>query len=219
MRWILALLVASNILYFFWQNHLRPAAGIQIASSALEAESSTLPPVQLLGEKQKPVTPGTAERTSADHAAAKNILLGGFVQQEVAEELRQRLLSLGVAGRLVSKEVKTGEEYWVYMSPLSSKAATLRLLKELQARKIDGFLITQGELANGISLGIFQFENSAQAVLDRLELAGYQAQIKKISRQQSSYWFEVSTPDQRLLDDGTLRALLKDFPSLQHLQE
>lgn len=218
MRWILALLVASNILYFFWQNHLRPIPESPAAGRML-ASTSVLPPVLLLGEKQRLVPPVAAEIKDSERSAAKTILLGGFVQQEVADELRQRLLSLGVDGRMVAKEVAAEEEYWVYMLPLSSRAATLRLLKELQARKIDGFLISQGELANGISLGIFQFENSAQAVLDRLELAGYQAQLKKISRQQSSYWFEVSVKGQRLLDDRTLQSLLKDFPDLQHLQE
>lgn len=218
MRWILALLVASNILYFFWQNQLRPIPESPAAGRML-ASTSILPPVLLLGEKQRLVPPVAAEIKDAERSAAKTILLGGFAQQEVADEVRQRLLSLGVDGRMVAKEVAAEEEYWVYMPPLSSRAATLRLLKELQARKIDGFLISQGELANGISLGIFQFENSAQAVLDRLELAGYQAQLKKISRQQSSYWFEVSVTGQRLLDDRTLQSLLKDFPGLQHLQE
>ena len=94
----------------------------------------------------------------------------------------------------------------------------MRLLKELQARKLDGFLIAQGELANGISLGIFPHENSAEAILERLRQGGYQAQIKRISRKQAVYWFEVSQSGKRLVDEGVLQLLLKDFPGLQYTQ-
>lgn len=217
MRWILVLLVASNILYFFWHNHLRPVPEKPVTELLLEAGEAALPPVVLLAERQKKAGPEARAGTAS--STAHKMLLGGFTQQEMADELRQRLLSLGIDGRLVTSELAAGEEFWVYMAPLSSRAATLRLLKELQARKIDGFLITQGELANGISLGIFQHESSAVAVLERLDLAGYQAKIKNISRQQSLYWFEVSAAGRRLLDDRTLSVLSVDFPGLQHWQE
>ena len=88
----------------------------------------------------------------------------------------------------------------------------------MQARKLDGFLIAQGELANGISLGIFPHENSAEAILERLRQGGYQAQIKKISRKQEVFWFEVSSGSERLIDEATLQILLKDFPGMQYTQ-
>ncbi len=188
-----------------------------LEQDAYSQEFRRLPAVLLLDEVRD------ANRTIQQQPTEKaesggQVLLGGFLAKERGEELRQRLLSLGIDGGLIQKEVAAEQEYWVYLPPLSSRAATLRQLKELQARKMDGFLIAQGELANGISLGIFPHQNSAEAVQERLKDAGYQAQIKQISRMQSAYWFEVSVSGQRLLDEKSLQGLMKDFPEMRYAQ-
>lgn len=218
MRWILLLLVLVNLGYFAWETYTGTSVPVRDAGVVKVIQKSGLPPVLLVSEK--PAT-GSANTERKEPAAEREagqgkIVLGGFDSRERIEALRQRLLSLGLDGRIVEQSLDAEMEYWVYLPPLASRAATLRLLRELQARKVDGFLIAQGELANGISLGIFPREDSAKAVQVRLLNAGYQAQIKMISRQQSAYWFEVSGESQRLLDDEMLKELLDDFEGLQH---
>lgn len=188
-----------------------------LGQDAYSQEFRRLPAVLLLDEVRD--SNRTIQQQPTEKAeSGGQVLLGGFLARERGEELRQRLLSLGIDGYLIQKEVAAEQEYWVYLPPLSSRAATLRQLKELQARKLDGFLIAQGELANGISLGIFPHQNSAEAVQERLKDAGYQAQIKQISRMQSAYWFEVSVAGQRLLDEKSLQGLMKDFPEMRYAQ-
>ncbi|TDQ36368.1 SPOR domain-containing protein [Thiopseudomonas denitrificans] len=218
MRLILLVLVAANIAYFAWQNYFNIYPERSVPVRVVESQVNGLPSLVLLSESRVERSWQQTNPVVPQGLPGGRILLGGFVSRDEVDELRQRLLGLGIAGQVVQKDVPAEEEFWVYMPPLSSRAATLRLLKELQARKLDGYLITQGELANGISLGIFPHENSAEAVLERLQMAGYQAQIKKISRNQTAYWFEVSAAAQRLLDDKLLESLLKDFPLMQYSQ-
>lgn len=216
MRALLILLVMANIGYFAWYNYFKPASPVPVTRN--EPVSAKLPGLTLLGEAGAAQSGRKAAAGSLPDAGANLMLLGGFIEQETAGALRQRMLGLGINGQVIRQEMPAEQEYWVYLPPLSSRAATLRLLKELQARKLDGFLIAQGELANGISLGIFPHENSAEAILERLRQGGYQAQIKKISRKQAIYWFEVSSGGERLIDEGILQMLLKDFPGMQYTQ-
>ena len=217
MRSVLILLLLANVGYFAWQNYFKPDVAV-LPAKTVQVTSNNLPALVLLSEARQKPAMAQGEPPEFSGAAAGTLLLGGFVERSRIEELRQRLLSLGVGGEIVERQQATEEEYWVYMPPLSSRAATLRLLKELQARRLDGFLITQGELANGISLGIFPHENSADAILERLQIAGYQAKIKRIARAQSVYWFQVARDGQGLVDERMLRALSNDFQGMQHAQ-
>ncbi len=216
MRVLLILLIMANIGYFAWYNYFRPAAPVSIVRS--KTITAQLPSLTLLGEPGAERAGRQAASVSLPDAENGLMLLGGFFDQATASAFEHRMLELGIDGQLVRQERPAEQEYWVYLPPLSSRAATLRLLKELQARKLDGFLIAQGELANGISLGIFPHENSAEAILERLRQGGYQAQIKKISRKQEVFWFEVSSGSERLIDEATLQVLLKHFPGMQYTQ-
>lgn len=223
MRWVFFLLVAANLAYFGWVTYLRPA-GIVSANTAKLSVDNELSiagkgVVTLISEVENQKNQLQNETSSLPLTGGGKALLGGFIDPQAIEALKQRLLSFGVDGQVVRMEVEAEKEFWVYLSPLSSRAATLRLLKELQARKLDGFLISQGELANGISLGIFPQEATAVAVQERVKLAGYEAQLKEITRSQDAYWFEVGAAGQRLLDENMLSALLTDFPGLQHRQQ
>lgn len=219
MRWLFFILLGSNMLYFGWVSYLRPDAKLPVSRAGFQqgTEEATAP-LQLLSEVESNKTAVAEVKTVDPAGQSDRILLGGFVDIQSIEALKQRMLSYGIAGQVARIQVEAGKEYWVYLSPLSSRAATLRLLRELQARKLDGFMISQGELANGISLGIFPQEVSARAVMDRVRSAGYEAQLKEISRNQDAYWYEIEPAGQRLLDEGVLSELIKDFPGLQHQQ-
>lgn len=216
MRILLFLLVAANIGYFAWYNYSRPAAPAPALSSTTTA--AKLPGLTLLAEVPASQPDNKAADTGLSDAGGELMLLGGFFEQESADALKQRLFGLGIDGQLVQQEKPAEREYWVYLPPLSSRTATLRLLKELQARKLDGFLIAQGELANGISMGIFPHESLAEEVMQRLQESGYQARIKTVSRKQAVYWFEVASRSEQLIDERTLQLLLKDFPAMQFTQ-
>lgn len=79
-------------------------------------------------------------------------------------------------------------DYWVDLAPLASAQDSLRQLKELQARKIDSYIIAQGDLVNGVSLDIFARADMAQSVIRLLRAAGYQPKLRELARAQRTYW-------------------------------
>lgn len=150
-------------------------------------------------------------------AQLEMLLLGGFVDKQLAEKLQQRLVSLDIQSKTTSLESQVDLEYWVYLAPMASRQASVRQLKELQARQIEGYLITKGELANGVSLGMFAREDSAYSVVERLREAGYEPLVRTIERTQPLYWVIVAKESRRLVGQDLLKQLVQDFNEMKHL--
>jgi cell division septation protein DedD len=144
------------------------------------------------------------------------LFLGSFEQVDDAAAVEQRLLSLDIRSRVQSMDAAAGVDYWVYLPPLASRQASLRQLRELQARKIDSYIITQGDLSNGISLGIFPRSDSAESVMQRLRDAGYEPLLRELTRAHRSFWVRIAPESRRLADDSLLERLAFDFKGLQH---
>jgi hypothetical protein len=165
-------------------------------------------------------SPVSSERkvveSGVDGAQSACMFLGSFQSSGDAEVLRERLAGLDIESSIQEIEAVSGVDYWVYLPPLASRGASLRQLKELQARQIDSFIIAEVELTNGISLGIFPRYDSALSVMTRLKEAGYEPALKELPRDQRSFWVRVDPQRVRLLDDQLLEGLANSFNELRH---
>lgn len=211
MRWMFLLLVVLNVFYYVWHQQQAPLRAKEVAPLAMLPQGKH--DIQLLSESD---TPARRERVVVEESEAVCLFLGGFEQESQAVVIEQRLLSLDIRSRVQSVDAAAGLDYWVYLPPLASRQASLRQLKELQARRIDSYIITQGELANGISLGIFPRVDSAESVMQRLRDAGYEPALKELPRAHRSYWVRIAPESRRLADDSLLQRLAFDFNGLQH---
>lgn len=213
MRWLFLGLLILNALYFVWsqQDFANSIDEVKSVAPSLAAQGQ----VQLIAE----VTDVQRRAQSFDKRQeyAEIMLLGGFADEQVAQKLQQRLLSLDIQSKISALDNQVDIEYWVYLAPLASRQASVRQLKEMQARKIDGYLITQGDLTNGISLGMFAREDSAQSVAERLKEAGYEPSIRAIERSQRLYWVGINEESRRLVDPVLLKQLVSDFAEMKHL--
>ena len=214
MRWILLLLLLLNAFYYVWHQQQAPLRAKEVAPAA--AYQTARKDIQLLSEADASGARVHAPPAAAPVEAAVCLFLGSFEQEEGARVVEQRLLSLDIEADVRSVNAAAGVEYWVYLPPLASRQASLRQLRELQARRIDSYIITQGELANGISLGIFPRSDSAASVMQRLRNAGYEPQVRELSRAHRSFWVRVSPESRRLADEFLLGQLAVDFAGLQH---
>lgn len=215
MRWLFIGLVIINIFYFIWRQQDFSSSEQQL-EIVKPQQTERGQQVRLLSEVLS-VEEGQAVGAKLDQSPAEELLLGGFSDQATVLELQQRLLSLDIASRVTALESQVDIEYWVYLQPLPSRQASVRQLKELQARGIEGYLITQGDLANGISLGMFAREDSALGVVGRLSEAGYETLIKPVERSQRLYWVVIAADARRLVDEKLLKQLVEDFGEMQHL--
>lgn len=216
MRWIFLLLLLLNIALFAWENRRAPTAGGELSLSA-----TTVPAVapsqslRLLAELPR-LAVSQEHTVVAPEVGASCLVLGGFESVERARQLEQRLLSLDIAARVVAIEASFGADHWVYIPPLASRQASLRQLRELQARKIDSYLITEGELANGILLGVFTRVEAAVEVAEKLRAGGYAPQVRELPRIYQEHWVRIAAQDQRLVDAAMLQRLAGDFSDLKH---
>lgn len=213
MRWVFLLLVVLNLFYFVWSGQQVPLPVQEVEPMALyQAGKKEL---QLLDAsdrvKVRPRIQGS-EMAEDDQAC---LFLGSFQEEAGARQVEQRLIALDIQAEVRPVSAAAGLDYWVYMPPLGSRQASLRQLKELQARGIDSYIITQGDLANGISLGIFPRRDSAESVVQRLQRAGYEPLLRELPREQRSFWVRIDPASRRLADD-VLPQLVSDFRELQH---
>lgn len=210
MRWLLMLLVVLNLLFYLF--HLNQAGPVAEPSSQLTA-STREPDIRLLSEAEP-----FLRRKPVNDSSNLCLLIGGFNEESVAQAVEQRLLSLDIESRTQAVDEAAGVDYWVYLPPLVSRQASLRQLRELQSRNIDSYIITVGDLSNGISLGIFSRKDSAESVVSRLQGVDYTALIRELPRSHRRYWVRVAGEHKPLLGDELLAELVDSFPALESRQ-
>lgn len=211
MRWLFMLLALLNLLFYLFQlNQASP-----VAKELMEFhEPSRDTDIKLLAEA-KPMVRRAPMQTLDKNAC---LFLGGFDEESAALAIEQRLLSLDIDSQVEPTNEAAGVDYWVYLPPLVSRQASLRQLRELQSRNIDSYIITVGDLSNGISLGIFSRKDSAESVVTRLQSVDYTALIRELPRTHRRYWVQVDGARQHFLGAPLLAELMKDFPGLERRQ-
>lgn len=213
MRWTFLFLLVLNLFYYVWHQQQAPLRVKEIQPVSLYR--GTQQDIQLVSEAESPQL--SVSSVAADSAQASTCLfLGGFEREDVAKAIEQRLLSTDIKAEVEIVDAASGLDFWVYLAPLASRQASLRQLKELQARKIDSYIISQGDLVNGISLGIFPRNDSAQSVMQRLREAGYEPLLRELARAHRNYWVKIAPQSRILLNDALLERLAEDFSGLEH---
>lgn len=136
--------------------------------------------------------------------------VGPFAEQGAGERFTVLLRDANIGSRLVPVDVVKGAENWVMIPSQGSRKASLALLKELQAKKIDSYLITEGEHRNAISLGLFMKQSSAEGVLEQMKLEGYEAQVEVRERTSKEFWVHVQASKDGYIDRESLEKLVND---------
>lgn len=191
MRWIFFSLVFGNLLLLvvFWQKQQTAAADV----AALELPGNVRPLllVSEAGESLRPLskTAQTQSLSRSDMCYAA----GPYSDELDARHLLARVAAVGLTGKLNTVEVETGQpaEFWVHVPPRSSREEALRTLKELQKRKVDSYIITQGDLAEGVSLGLFRNKDSAYNLQKQVAEYGMAVEVLVVNESRREFWVEV----------------------------
>ncbi|OUR88341.1 hypothetical protein A9Q81_24160 [Gammaproteobacteria bacterium 42_54_T18] len=205
MRWIFLCLISFNLVYFSWQQWLDSERPRQVEARAVastqEGERLMLLTERLpeMGSSAPPPTIGLAKASpvhqAVDHVEHKKQALcphaGPFDAESDAVELVELLSSDNFLAQVQSVEISKEVDNWVLIPAKVSKKASMVLLKELQAKKIDSYLVAEGEHRNAISLGLFNKQSSAEGVQERMLAAGYKSNIQTLERLTFEYWVRV----------------------------
>ena len=113
-------------------------------------------------------------------------MVGPFAGRDAAAGFVERLAATYEIGSAVRElELPAGSRYQVYLLPEDSYRSALRRLSELQAKKVDSYIIPSGEFENGISLGMFSQQKLAKQHAADMKAIGLAPRMKEIER---TYW-------------------------------
>jgi len=186
MRWVFLSLVCLNLLVMVWfwraqgveTNELRPAQEQQGDKLVLISE---LQP-ELLTYKESAATESIG--------GARCYSVGPLKDKIDAKHIQVRAEALGFEAKMRALATGSQVEHWVHVPPLADRSAALQLLREMHQRKIDSYVVTQGELAEGISLGLFRNKESATNLMLKMNELGYGVEIKEVVRGAKELWLE-----------------------------
>lgn len=206
MRWIVLTLLISNIAYFAWEfihadnagrplaaeSTLEPLAGkkLVLLTERLPAQTSSAPPPAPIV-----VVEPTPVHRPVDSVEVKKqsmcVSVGPYEVETDGKTLIKNLSVEGYQARLESLELSRDVQFWVLLPPAKSRKEAMAALRNLQAKRIDSYLISSGEMKNAISLGLFNKEQSARGVLASVREAGFPAELLEKERVQSEFWVRI----------------------------
>jgi hypothetical protein len=202
MRWLVFFLFVLNGLIFVWFSFQEERQAQIAEQETREAfDFSSVKKITLLSELPEP---DLDARDARQHLGNDNgvqssqiieeaiadtcVLIGPFLEVISAKQAKSRLEESGLPSKTVMVLKELPAINWVYIAPLADRKTALALLRDLQSKNIDSFLIADGEFENGISLGFFSSLDSALAVLAERKKQGYPVSLVEKKRDQKTYW-------------------------------
>ncbi|WP_461538640.1 SPOR domain-containing protein [Spongorhabdus nitratireducens] len=227
MRWFFLLSLVANIVFFMMnhagyleQNH-NPESNASLPDTLggqkllLLSESLAVKEIteeQIVTEARAPEwLPDQSDQNTTEGEEVNCVWLGPLADDKEASQLQQRLFVISIPARIIDNKIETSPDYWVYMKPLVNRDEAARLRKELHAKKIDSFVINEGDLRNGLSLGLFSREQAAKKLQQNIYRAGYETDIRLVPRYRHEFWVELSEASDQLMEDKLWESLQQQF--------
>lgn len=208
-KWLALVLVFFNIAYFVWAVAVPSTTAelskvseprvqgvkLKLLDELSEVERSDLANKDTANEQQEfPVEQIVNEENIQDSLIGTEPYcpsLGPFENKPKLKEVGQRLADSGLKVEVRTVVIDSNEKYRVYLPPFSDRENAAEALKKLRAKKIDSYIMSDGELNNAISLGIFSTKDSAEGLVKKMLSHGYQAKIQGTQLDTEVYWLDV----------------------------
>ncbi len=189
MRWVFLSLVCLNLLVMVW--FWRDQAGLSSAEQRIPQKALEGKRLTLISELDRDDLEYKAKQKAVGtRNGSRCYSVGPFGDENDAKFLGIRAEALGFRSDLRRLATGGSIEHWVHVPPLPDRQQSLQMLRELQGRGVDSYIITQGELAEGISLGLFRNQSSADNLVAKMKGLGYRVIIKEVLRGEKELWLE-----------------------------
>lgn len=135
-------------------------------------------------EPAKPEVAKTDAKAADKKADAKPKLVcyqATDLDSAAASKLKAALNKAGLAAKMhetVQETGRTGGKFWVYLPSYANRDEAVKQSAALKDKGFDNYIVnTEGENKNGLSMGLFSQEDSAKAMVKRLNDSGYPAKL------------------------------------------
>ncbi len=237
MRWLFLILLAANILYFGWALNQQTHEDIRNAAAAMPVPSGArklrlirdLPSPPPLRQTAAVPAPGTAVNLAPMPKDLVSRLPQIDVTNLAAESVQNTCLTFGplpdeqqttaLADWFRSRQARVQQRsssprdkslFWIYLAPLGTEAGARAVLDELKKKGISDYrLISQGDLKNAVSLGLYSSQAAVNDRLAQLRHQGYKPVVVPYTGTGRVYWLDVKIPG----GTSALRDVYQGFPS------
>jgi hypothetical protein len=239
MRTFAVLMMLLNLAYLAWnqirqedsaamssgQSFFRPAEQSlvllaelpQVSSPAQEQEEASSESVDPAFSEQNTEgeTPVLANPEQNAIPQSQCVDIAGFDDESEAAAFITEISEMNIAGSLEVRQEQVSSTWWVHLPPFGSQSEAQIVIDELVAKGIDNFYMRTGELAGGISLGVFSRERTALVAQSELRDRGYEASIKEIPRYVSKPYVAIEAADPLQLESPEWKAFLATKTKLE----
>ena len=208
MRYIAIFLLLANIAYFVW---LRSGASPVVVSAPTPARPLLNSGLTLVSEY---------EQQLAQRPALSCFTVSSFISVDDASSFIIEIGGIASDARVSLGGDPLSPQYRVFLAPASSRGIatiTLDSLSESIAAaqmEIETYFITRGPLENGIALGVFSEQASAQNTQSRVLQLGYPAEIEEIPRSTGEIRVQLQVLEQEALENPAWLELTGDRTGL-----
>lgn len=166
---------------------------------------------QVVAENKAPILPMHDDKLLCE-------LIGPFESDEVAKNFVERLKAIEVVSSLKDIELPAGPGYWVYLEPLNNRQEAIRMLRELQAKRIDSYVIPKGDLVNGISLGMFSKKALSDARVKEMSAIGLSPKVEEIERFYREVWVMLEPGEDSKMSSLSWERAMEGIKGLERRQ-
>lgn len=231
-KWIALIAVILNMLLALWSWSVRP----EVQGSSAASVGASLGQVILLrelaaDEQSRLAISLQAERArdralqnfqeieiGADPLAQGGCYIYSLPTKERLETFVDRVQALVPSAYLGEQVVQQPGAIMLYIAPQPSFRLAQIELNELRAAGVDGFIIADGDLENGISVGVFNAEANMQQRTAQLEALGYQLERYQYMVDRPVYAANIPALGQASVAPESWAEIRRDFPQLSSQQ-
>lgn len=231
LKWIALLILTANLLLAFWGWSVNnaPPARTAAAGSGL---GQVILLRELAPEEQDRLALSLESERALDRAMQnfQEIQLGDGLLSEGGCHIytlptRERLQMFVDRVKSIVPSAYIGEEVtqqpgavMLYIAPQPSFRLAQIELNELRAAGVDGFIIADGDMENGISVGVFNAEQNIQQRTAQLGALGYELERYQYMVDRPLYAVNVPVLGQASIAPESWAEIRRDFPQLSSQQ-
>jgi hypothetical protein len=193
LRWTVLLLLTLNVSYLLW-SLLSPEPVVQSPTPWPDS----VPALEVLPDNV------VARESVSDSGSVPDAVpriascwrIGPFTEpQQRAAFVESRLA--GIPSAVLEEEQLLEGDWRVFLPPADSREAAIALRESMQSvaaeagESLESFVMTDGPLENGVSLGLFRQEDNARSLASRAEALGLEVGVERESMLRPVEWVEV----------------------------